>query len=158
MDRLTGKADVVEASIRKRLPDIIISDTIALQREYHCLLWFVESVQFQEFLRTTLMIEAAKLGVGISAIPIIPNSDKDLRIERLQPPISAGLIRLHPSQQTLIDQLQQWPNADHDDGPDALDMLWQNALLYSGGASAGGGGHLMTATDSSRGSYEDYRL
>ncbi|MEI2686515.1 MAG: hypothetical protein V9G14_09880 [Cypionkella sp.] len=42
MDRLTGKADVVEASIRKRLPDIIISDTIALQREYHCLLWFVE--------------------------------------------------------------------------------------------------------------------
>ncbi|MEI2686514.1 MAG: phage terminase large subunit [Cypionkella sp.] len=86
------------------------------------------------------MIEAAKLGVGISAIPIIPNSDKDLRIERLQPPISAGLIRLHPTQQTLIDQLQQWPNADHDDGPDALDMLWQNALLYSGGASAGGGG------------------
>ncbi len=147
MDRLTGKMDVVEASIRKRLPDIIISDTIKMQRDYRCLLWFVESVQLQEFLRTTLMIEAAKQGVGISAIPIIPNSDKNLRIERLQPPISAGLIRLHPTQQTLIDQLQQWPNADHDDGPDALDMLWQNALLYSGGATAGGGGHLMTAND-----------
>lgn len=158
MDRLTGKMDVVEASIRKRLPDIIISDTIQMQRDYRCLLWFVESVQFQEFLRTTLMIEAAKQGVGISAIPIIPNSDKDLRIERLQPPISAGLIRLHPTQQTLIDQLQQWPNADHDDGPDALDMLWQNALLYSGGAAAGGGGQLMTASDSSRESYGDYRL
>lgn len=158
MDRLTGKMDVVEASIRKRLPDIIISDTIALQREYRCLLWFVESVQFQEFLRTSLMVEAAKLGVGISAVPIVPNSDKDLRIERLQPPITAGLIRLHPSQQTLIDQLQQWPNADHDDGPDALDMLWQNALLYSGGASAGGGGQVMTAQDGSRESYGDYRL
>lgn len=158
MDRLTGRMDVVEASIRKRLPDIIISDTIALQKQYRCLLWFVESVQFQEFLRTTLMIEAAKQGVGISAIPIIPNSDKNLRIERLQPPIAAGLIRLHPSQQTLIDQLQQWPNADHDDGPDALDMLWQNALLYSGGASAGGGGQLMTADDPTRDSYGDYRL
>lgn len=158
MDRLTGKMDVVEASIRKRLPDIIISDTIALQREYRCLLWFVESVQFQEFLRTSLMVEAAKLGVGISAVPIVPNSDKDLRIERLQPPITAGLIRLHPSQQTLIDQLQQWPNADHDDGPDALDMLWQNALLYSGGASAGGGGQVMTAQDASGDSYGDYRL
>lgn len=158
MDRLTGRMDVVEASIRKRLPDIIISDTIALQREYRCLLWFVESVQFQEFLRTTLMIAAAKQGVGISAVPIVPNSDKDLRIERLQPPITAGLIRLHPSQQTLIDQLQQWPNADHDDGPDALDMLWQNALLYTGGASAGGGGQLMTANDPTRDAYGDYRL
>ena len=66
--------------------------------------------------------------MGISAIPIIPNSDNNLRIERMQPPISAGLIRLHPTQQTLIDQLQQWPNVDHDDGPDALDML---CLLYT---------------------------
>lgn len=142
-DRMSGKMDVVEASIRKRLPDIIISDTIALQREYRCLLWFVESVQFQEFLRTMLMTEAAKQGVGISAVPIVPVADKNLRIERLQPPIAAGLIRLSPTHTTLIDQLQQWPNGDHDDGPDCLDMLWQNALIYAGGGAAG---QLQTAT------------
>ena len=136
-DRLSGKMDVVEASIRKRLPDIIISDTIALQREYRCLLWFVESVQFQEFLRTSLMVEAAKQGVGISAVPITPSADKDLRIERLQPPIAAGLIRLNPTQTTLIEQLQQWPNGAHDDGPDTLDMLWQHTLFYAGGGAAG---------------------
>lgn len=136
-DRLSGRMDVVEASIRKRLPDIIISDTIALQREYRCLLWFVESVQFQEFLRTTLMIEAAKQGIGISAVPIVPITDKNLRIERLQPPIAAGLIRFAPTHTTLIDQLQQWPNGDHDDGPDCLDMLWQNTLIYAGGGQAG---------------------
>ena len=136
-DRLSGKMDVVEASIRKRLPDLIISDTISLQREYRCLLWFVESVQFQEFLRTSLMIEAAKQGVGISAVPIIPAADKNLRIERLQPPIAAGLIRLNPTQTTLIEQLQQWPNGAHDDGPDTLDMLWQNTLFYAGGGAAG---------------------
>ncbi len=136
-DRLSGKMDVVEASIRKRLPDLIIADTIALQREYRCLLWFVESVQFQEFLRTSLMVEAAKQGVGISAVPIIPAADKNLRIERLQPPIAAGLIRLNPTQTTLIEQLQQWPNGAHDDGPDTLDMLWQNTLLYAGGGAAG---------------------
>ena len=128
---------MVEASIRKRLPDIIISDTIALQREYRCLLWFVESVQFQEFLRTSLMVEAAKQGVGISAVPITPSADKDLRIERLQPPIAAGLIRLNPTQTTLIEQLQQWPNGAHDDGPDTLDMLWQHTLFYAGGGAAG---------------------
>lgn len=158
-NRLTGTMDVVEASIRRRLPDVIIADIIALQREYRCLLWFVEAVQFQEFLRTTLMVEAAKQGVGISAVPITPHADKDLRIERLQPPIAAGLIRLNQTQQTLIDQLQQWPNADHDDGPDALDMLWQNTLLYAGGQQAGGASAgVMTAAAAGSDNYGDYRL
>lgn len=151
IDRLTGTMDVVAASIRRRLPDIIIADIIALQRQYGCLLWFVESVQFQEFLRTSLMVTAAKQGVAISAVPIVPNADKDLRIERLQPPIAAGLIRLNSTQQTLIDQLQQWPAADHDDGPDCLDMLWQNALRYSGGASSGTLGNILTSADDGRG-------
>lgn len=158
-NRLTGTMDVVEASIRRRLPDIIITDIIALQREYRCLLWFVETVQFQEFLRTTLMVEAAKQGVGISAVPIIPHADKDLRIERLQPPIANGLIRLNQTQQTLIDQLQQWPNADHDDGPDALDMLWQNTLQYAGGGqSVGVSAGVMTAGQTGADNYGDYRL
>lgn len=155
-DRLTGTMDVVEASIRKRLPDLIIADTIALQREYRCLLWFVESVQFQEFLRTTLMAEAAKQGVGISAVPVVPVGDKNLRIERLQPPVKAGLIRFAPSQSTLIDQLQQWPNGDHDDGPDCLDMLWQQTLVYAGGGAAG---QMQTATaPSGHGRLDGYRL
>ncbi|MGH1355356.1 MAG: phage terminase large subunit [Thalassovita sp.] len=136
-DRLNARMDVVEASIRKRLPDMIIADTIALQRQHHALLWFVETVQFQEFLRTSLMAEAARQGVGVSAVPIIPNADKDLRIERLQPPVAAGQIRFNAAHTTLIDQLQQWPNGDHDDGPDALDMLWQNTLTYAGGGTAG---------------------
>lgn len=147
-DRLSGKMDVVEASIRRRLPDIIISDTIALQREYRALLWFVESVQFQEFLRTSLMGEAARQGVGVSAIPITPIGDKNLRIERLQPPVKAGLIRFSPDHVTLIEQLQQWPNAAHDDGPDCLDMLWQNTLFYAGGGAAG---QMHTATVASGG-------
>jgi predicted phage terminase large subunit-like protein len=136
-DRLNARMDVVEASIRKRLPDMIIADTIALQRQYHALLWFVETVQFQEFLRTSLMAEAARQGVGVSAVPIIPNADKDLRIERLQPPVAVGQIRFNAAHTTLIDQLQQWPNGDHDDGPDALDMLWQNTLIYAGDGAAG---------------------
>jgi predicted phage terminase large subunit-like protein len=138
MDPKTGVMDLLVASIRKRLPDIIISDTIELQREYRCHLWFVETVQFQEFLRTSLMKEAVKAYVPLPAMPVIPHADKDLRIERLQPPMNAGLIRLNATQTTLIDQLQQWPNADHDDGPDCLDMLWQNAVMYSAGAPASG--------------------
>ncbi|KQI69782.1 hypothetical protein AN189_02930 [Loktanella sp. 3ANDIMAR09] len=143
IDPQSGEMDVLEASIRKRLPDIIISDTIALQREYRCHLWFVEAVQFQEFLRTSLMREAVRGNVPLSAHPVTPYADKDLRIERLQPPTAAGMIRFHTSQSTLIDQLQQWPNADHDDGPDCLDMLWQHAVRF---ARVAGGAPLVRGT------------
>ncbi len=149
IDPVTREMDVLEASIRRRLPDVIIADTIALQREYRCHLWFVEAVQFQEFLRTTLMRDALKANVALSAVPVVPHADKQLRIERLQPPIAAGLIRLNTSQTTLIEQLQQWPNADHDDGPDCLDMLWQNAVIYSGGAGTGSVGSIAVGGDRS---------
>ena len=54
-----------------------------------------------------------------------------LRIESLQPHMANGLILLHSSQATLISQLRHFPKADHDDGPDALEMLWRNAVSSS---------------------------
>jgi len=134
---LNGVLDVVEASIRRRLPDVIIEDTIAMAREYKPTLWFIEAVQFQEFLRTELMKRAVLQEVALPAIPITPNTDKALRIERLQPPLAAGLIRLHASQTSLLEQLRQWPSGAHDDGPDALEMLWSGAVKYGGRAMTG---------------------
>lgn len=61
-----------------------------------------------------------------------PHGDKLLRIETLQPHMANGLIRLHPSLHTLIEQLRHFPKADHDDGPDALQMLWYAALSGGG--------------------------
>jgi predicted phage terminase large subunit-like protein len=127
LNRVTGVLDVVEAAIRKRLPDKIIEDVIDLHREYHCVLWVVETVQFQEFLRTELIRRSAARGIPVPARAVQPISDKLLRIETLQPHVRNGLIRLHPSQTTLIDQLRHFPKADHDDGPDALHMLWMAA-------------------------------
>ncbi|MDH4134586.1 MAG: phage terminase large subunit, partial [Gammaproteobacteria bacterium] len=67
----------------------------------------------------------------VPARAVQPSTDKLLRIETLQPHMANGLIRLHPSQTTLIDQLRHFPKADHDDGPDALHMLWMAALSGS---------------------------
>jgi predicted phage terminase large subunit-like protein len=136
VDPVSKQMDILHASIKKRLPDVIIADAIAAQIEYGCVLWFVEAVQFQEFLRTSLMKEAARQNVALSAIPIEQHTDKHLRIERLQPPTASGLIRLHNSQTVLIDQLQMFPDADHDDGPDCLEMLWSNGLKYAKGGAA----------------------
>ncbi len=135
LNRETGILDVVEAQIKKRLPDRIIEDVIAMQREYGCLVWAIETVQFQEFLRSELVKRSAAQGIPVPARAIQPHADKLLRIESLQPHMANGLIRLHPSQTTLIDQLRHFPKADHDDGPDALHMLWMLAQTGAGGPS-----------------------
>lgn len=132
-DRNHGILDVVEALIARRVPDKIIQDTIQLQREYYCLLWVIESVQFQEFFRQELVKQSAKLGVPVPARGVIPSTDKNLRIESMQPHVQNGLIRLHRNQATLYEQLRYWPEADHDDGPDALQMLWAAAVTGAGG-------------------------
>lgn len=119
--------DVVEASIRKRVPDRIIEDVLAFHAQYRCLLWAVESVQFQEFLRTELIRRAMVRGMTIPARAVTPIADKTLRIEAMQPYFAQGRIRVHSSQHTLIAQLRHFPKADHDDGPDCLEMLWQAA-------------------------------
>jgi predicted phage terminase large subunit-like protein len=120
----SGILDIVEAAICRRLPDRIIEDIIAFQAEYRCIKWAVESVQFQEYLRQQLVKVSAMRGCPVPALPVNPHDDKELRIESLQPHVKNGLIRFHSSQVVLLDQLRHYPAADHDDGPDCLEMLW----------------------------------
>lgn len=128
LHRETMTLDVVEASIRKRHPDRIIEDILSMHLVHRPLMWAVEAVQFQEFFAHVLTQRAQERGIALPVRPIINSSDKLLRIESLQPHMMQGRIRLHPSQQTLIDQLRHFPKADHDDGPDALEMLWRLAV------------------------------
>ena len=129
--RETGKLYVIEAQVKKRLPDLIIEDVIRMQKQYQCQRWFVETVQFQEFLKDELVKRSAQRGIPVPATATKPNTDKMLRIESLQPHMANGLILLHSSQASLISQLRHFPKADHDDGPDALEMLWRNAVSSS---------------------------
>lgn len=133
-NRESGILDVVEAKIRKRTPDRIISDMIEVQREYNCLVWGVETVQFQEFLATELIKRSAQAGVPLPVRMLLPILDKLMRIESIQPHMHNGLIRLHSSQATLVDQFRHFPKADHDDGPDMVCMLWM--LCVTGGLAA----------------------
>ena len=124
----TGILFVEVAKIKRRVPDLIIEDTIKLQKEYRCQVWAVETVQFQEFFKDELVKRSARAGCPVPARGIKPASDKLLRIESLQPHIANGLIKFRQEQRELIEQLRHFPNADHDDGPDALHMLWMLAV------------------------------
>lgn len=132
LNRSTMVLDVVEADVCRRVPDLIISRAIDLQAEYQCLAWSVECVAFQEFLYTELLKRAALKGIAFPAYPGPTGRDKDLAILSLQPHVANGLIRLHRSQSALIEQLKFYPEADHDDGPDALEMLHKIATQFSG--------------------------
>ena len=150
-DRNHGILDVVEASIKRRVPNKIISDTIAFHKEYQCQVWVVEAVQFQEFFRTQMIEQSARLGIPVPARAVIPTTDKELRIESIEPHVTNGLIRLHRAQTVLYEQLRYWPEADHDDGPDALQMLWMAAC-----SAAGGIPHIATARSGRRNRLRGY--
>lgn len=136
-ERASGTLHVVQADIRRRPPDRIIADVIEAQRRWNCLLWSVETVQFQEFFRAELVKRAAQAGLHVPARGITPHTDKALRIEALHPHVQAGHIKLHRNQFTLIEQLKHWPESAHDDGPDALEMLWQIARRGLAGVNGG---------------------
>lgn len=148
--------DVVEADIGRKVPDLIIARAVELQAEYRCLLWEVESVAFQEFLYTELIKRAALAGIAFPAQPTPTGRDKDLAILSLQPHIKNGKLRLHRSQSTLVEQLRFYPEADHDDGPDALEMLWRISNQFSAEwayTSAAASARMRAA---SRGSFDDW--
>lgn len=129
LDRSTGRVYVAEADIQRRTPDKIIARVIQLQRQYNCLVWNVETVQFQEFFKDELVRQSAQAGIPVPARGIKPTADKALRISSLQPHVNNGLILFRQEQTTLLEQLRHWGESDsHDDGPDALHMLWGAAV------------------------------
>lgn len=132
-DREHGVLSVVEAIVARRVPDRQMSDIIRLQNDYGCRAWAFEAVQFQEFFREVLVKRSAKAGVPVPAIPVIPHDDKDLRIEGLSPHVNNGLILFYQAHTVLNAQVRHYPEADHDDGPDALEMLWKLAISRAGG-------------------------
>lgn len=117
---------VLEADIAKRHPDVIIDDTIRHYRFYHPQPLGVEDNQFQEYFKDSLIKRLAeseadsKLGMDVRGIR--SHSDKILRIQSLQPDIKNARVRFRRDQQMLIEQLVNFPSADHDDGPDALEL------------------------------------
>ncbi len=125
-DPSTGYVYILDADIKRRHPDVIIEDTINKTNSYVYNLMGVEEVAFQEFFKDSFIKEVAARDLELS-LPIVgvPNSGtkKSVRIQRLQPMIANGTIKFHKSQKLLIEQLQFYPKIDHDDGPDALEML-----------------------------------
>lgn len=81
----------------------------------------VEAVQAQFESYRQLQQRLYQEGIyGVKIKPVIPRGKKETRIEILEPLIENGMIRFKKDQRLLIEMLEQFPNHDHDDLPDAL--------------------------------------
>ncbi len=118
-----GTVDILEADINKRHPDKLMLDLFAWHKKYGFTLVGIEEIQFQELFKDHVEKESRRQKLFMAVEGLRPKTDKRLRIARLQPHIKNGVFRFRRGQALLLDQLRYYPRADHDDGPDALEML-----------------------------------
>ena len=74
-----------------------------------------------------LQKRAGQKGLRLYVQKLTHTSDKLGRIQSLQPFVKSGKLQFSRRHKTLLDQLRYFPKADHDDGPDALQMAVQES-------------------------------
>jgi predicted phage terminase large subunit-like protein len=116
----------IEADMARRPTPQLVADGVAICDRFRPNIFGVESNQFQELLCGEFVSEFARQGISHTNPAAIHNTtNKQVRIRRLGPYLSQRRIRFRansPSTRILVDQLRDFPNAAHDDGPDALEM------------------------------------
>ncbi len=95
----------------------------------------LETNQMQILLKIPLMSELGRRHAEVTIAEMNNHEPKPMRIRRLGPPLSQRHIRFKarsPGTRRLVDQLRQFPVGEHDDGPDALEMVRRLAInLYN---------------------------
>lgn len=86
----------------------------------------VETVAYQEFFKDVLKKEASKVGVFLNVKEYKNTAAKELRLNSLSPLIKDETILINEDDNLLIQELQTYPKAAHDDLLDALEMAYRN--------------------------------
>jgi predicted phage terminase large subunit-like protein len=124
----------IEANLARRPTPQIVEDGVELCRQFRPQAFGIEVNQFQELLGADFAAEFVRQGmVGITPSSFESRISKAVRIRRLGPLLAARRLRFKtnsPGTRMLVDQLRDFPTADHDDGPDAAEMALRLAEMY----------------------------
>ena len=115
----------VDADIQPRTPEDTIRRALQLYEVYRPRWMVVESNQYHGFLERQLERESlSRLGLRIPVWPIHNTENKLMRIRRIGPYLANRELRFrrNPGCRLLVEELEDFPLAEHDDGPDALEM------------------------------------
>lgn len=84
----------------------------------------IEAVAYQKALKQFIDDASAKEGIYVPTAAVIPDTDKVRRMVRWQPQFEQRLVRICDSvPSSCVDELTQFPLAEHDDVPDAVSQL-----------------------------------
>jgi len=133
----------VDADLARRPTPRMVSDAVAWFGRFQPDRFGVESNQYQELLAGEIEAEFRRRGIlGARPAPIENRAAKPVRIRRLGPYQSSRRLRFKaasPGARLLVQQLQDFPIGDHDDGPDALEMALRLAAeMFCGPAARDG--------------------
>ena len=116
----------VEADLARRTTPDIVAHAADWFRRFQPDAFAVESNQFQDLLAGQFESEFRRQGIlAARPVPIDNQTSKQVRIRRLGSYLASRRFRFKansPTTRLLVEQLQEFPLADHDDGPDALEM------------------------------------
>jgi predicted phage terminase large subunit-like protein len=120
----------VEADLFRLPPEALVKRAVDFCERMRPDVFVVESNMWQELLCAPMLAEAAKRGYALPVVPVENFVNKMVRIRRMGPYLGNRQLRVRATVggRLLVDQLRQFPLADHDDGPDALEMC-QRALV-----------------------------
>ncbi|TWU27571.1 Terminase-like family protein [Bythopirellula polymerisocia] len=120
----------VDADLAVRNTTIITETAVEIQLEFRPDWFGVEVNQFQELLANDLLRRGQERGIMMPIYTINNQVNKLVWIRRLTPYLSRHQIRFKGGSagaKLLVEQLRDFPNGSHDDGPDALEMAMRLA-------------------------------
>jgi predicted phage terminase large subunit-like protein len=128
MGGVSGDKLFITGKVRRQPPEDTVDTMIELRERYsrHVEEIGLEENAWQDLLAPIANYRCKELGVNPLPFTLINNRvKKEIRIERLGPYLQADQLRFEatPDMKLLVQQLEEFPMADHDDGPDALEML-----------------------------------
>jgi predicted phage terminase large subunit-like protein len=116
----------VESNLKRRPLEDMYADVIELAKRLKPTAIACEADQFQETVGTELQRALIQAHLPTTVIPIhTENVNKIVRIRRLTPYFTQRRVRFctrNPYLSILLNQLIYFPNAEYNDGPDAMEM------------------------------------
>lgn len=131
----------IEADLARRPVDRICEDLARHAVEHRPDGVAVETNCFQELLLVPIRQAAERSRVDLHITGLDNTTGKQVRIRRLTPYLAQRRLRFKarsPGTQLLVQQLRDFPQGDHDDGPDALEMAVRLAIELWNGRQARG--------------------
>jgi predicted phage terminase large subunit-like protein len=120
----------IDADLEVRNVSLIVERAIDIARLFRPDGFMIETNQFQELLATEIARSSAEQGCYLPLFHCENQVSKVVRIRGLTSLLSRGALKFKRGSRgarTLVEQLRDFPNGDHDDGPDALEMACRMA-------------------------------